>query len=173
MDFPGAKRCLQKTWINDCGTNMIATISGAAANFTPTITSAFGNPCNTVSGIVIGPNKAAIAWPEYPLGILTSNPDGSIAIQFTPFDDGSQECFATYKITQGSFMNGTQLTAAQLLGGGAGALPGASPAATLGAPGTTAADISAYLNASTSSLPSLLLSAAALLLCLLATQHML
>jgi len=51
---------------------------------------AFGNPCETKGGIVIGPNKVAIAWPEYPLGITTSNPDGTISVQFGAFDDGSQ-----------------------------------------------------------------------------------
>jgi hypothetical protein len=167
VDFPGGQKCKQKTWVNDCGTNMIASVTGSTAAFTPTITQAFGNPCVAQQGIVTGTNKVVVTFPEYPLGIMTSNRDGSISIQFGAFDDGSTNCYAIYKIVQGNFMNGTYAQAGM-------GLPGAMGMAstTDGTNATGAAQtLAALLNsAHPTGMPSLLLSAAMLLLCLLGSM---
>lgn len=41
--------------------------------------------CNPAPGLVIGPkgNQAAIVFPQYPIGITTTGPDGSVTVDFS------------------------------------------------------------------------------------------
>jgi hypothetical protein len=82
-----------------------------------------------------------------------------------------QECFAIYKIVQGSFMNGTSNMMGMAGLGGLAAAPGVAADGSAAAPAP--GDIAALLNSAHPAGFSLLLSAAMLLLCLLASMHML
>lgn len=99
-----------------------------------------------------------MVFPQYPIGLTSTGPDGSVTIDFsqTAADDPNQndwsKCILTYKIIQGSFLDPraavaaqkqqqylqqAQLSGQQLRGSGSGgagglALPGALQAATDG-----------------------------------------
>jgi len=160
VDFPGAKVCKQKTWINDCGTTLVASISGAVVTYAPTITGFDGKPCRTVQGMVVGPRQVLASFPEYPLAQVVTNPDNSVSVQFSAWDDGDTSCYATYRLVQGSYLNGTFATAGPALG-----LPGTG-AAGGSATSTGAADpLKAFLAANSASAPSLLISTVLALAC--------
>jgi len=66
-----------------------------------------------VQGVVIGPKgtQAAVSFPQYPIGLTSTGPDGTMQIDFssTASDDPNNmdwsQCIVTYKIIQGSFLN--------------------------------------------------------------------
>lgn len=126
--WPGSKACNDKTWINDCTSQMTAQVNGTGVLFTPATSSAFNQACDPVPGLVIGPKgvSAAAVFPQYPIGISSTGPDGTLTIDFsqTAADDPNQmdwsQCIVRYKIVQGTFLNpqlgvGAQQAALQAL----------------------------------------------------------
>lgn len=112
-DWPGANACNQKTWANDCTSQMTAQVNGTAVTLTPATSSAFNEQCSPAPGLVIGPKgtQAAVVFPQYPIGLTSTNPDGSVTIDFsqTAADDPNQndwsKCLITYKVIQGTFLD--------------------------------------------------------------------
>lgn len=112
-NWPGAKACNDKTWINDCTSKMTAQVNGSNVLLTPAVSSAFHESCDPVQGIVIGPKgtQAAVSFPQYPIGLTSTGPDGTLQIDFsaTAADDPNNMdwsgCIISYKIIQGSFLN--------------------------------------------------------------------
>jgi hypothetical protein len=129
--WPGAKACNQKTWANDCTSLLTASIDGTAVTLTPSVRTAFNEECAPAPGLVIGPGgtQAAVVFPQYPIGLTSTSPDGTFTIDFslTGSDDPNGNdwsgCILHYKIVKGSFLD-------PRAGGGAG------PAAALALPGT-------------------------------------
>ncbi|KIZ06657.1 hypothetical protein MNEG_1290 [Monoraphidium neglectum] len=112
-NWPGAKACNQKTWANDCTTQLTAAVNGTAVTLTPAVGSAFNENCAPASGIVIGPKgaQAAVVFPQYPIGLTSTGADGSVTIDFsqTAADDPNQndwsQCILTYRVVQGTFLD--------------------------------------------------------------------
>jgi hypothetical protein len=112
-NWPGSKACNDKTWINDCTSRMTAQVNGSSVVLTPAVSEAFHERCDPVRGIVIGPKgtQAAVSFPQYPIGITSTGPDGTFQIDFsaTASDDPNMmdwsQCTVSYKIIQGSFLN--------------------------------------------------------------------
>lgn len=112
-NWPGSKACNDKTWINDCTSQMTAQVNGTRVTLTPTVSSAFNEKCDPVPGVVIGPKgtQAAVSFPQYPIGLTNTGPDGTLQIDFsmTAADDPNNmdwsQCIVTYKIIQGQFLN--------------------------------------------------------------------
>ncbi|KAF8065917.1 hypothetical protein HT031_002978 [Scenedesmus sp. PABB004] len=121
FQWPGSKACNDKTWLNDCTSTMTATVNGTSVLFTPAVSSAFNEACDPAPGIVIGPKgmQAAVSFPQYPIGLTSTGPDGTLSIDFssTAGDDPNQmdwsQCIVTYKILSGTFMNPQLAIAAQ------------------------------------------------------------
>lgn len=111
--WPGARACNQKTWLNDCTSQMTGQINGSSVLFTPAVTQAFTEACDPAPGLVIGPRgtSAAVSFPQYPIGITSTGPDGVLTIDFsqTQADDPNgmdwSQCVVRYKIVQGTFLN--------------------------------------------------------------------
>jgi hypothetical protein len=111
--WPGSKACNDKTWINDCTSKMTAQVNGSSVILTPAVSAAFNEKCDPVRGIVIGPKgtSAAVSFPQYPIGVTQTGPDGTLQIDFstTAGDDPNNmdwsQCIVTYKIIQGTFLN--------------------------------------------------------------------
>jgi hypothetical protein len=111
--WPGSRACNDKTWLNDCTSQMTATVNGTSVLFTPAVGSAFNEQCDPAPGVVIGPKgtQAAVTFPQYPIAITSTGPDGSLMLDFsvTAGDDPNQmdwsQCIVSYKIIQGSFLN--------------------------------------------------------------------
>jgi hypothetical protein len=120
-DWPGANACNQKTWANDCTSQMTITVNGANVTLTPSVSNAFNEQCAAQPGLVIGPKgtQAAVVFPQYPIGLTSTNPDGSITVDFsqTAADDPNQndwsKCILTYKVVQGTFLDPRIALAAQ------------------------------------------------------------
>lgn len=112
-NWPGSKACNDKTWINDCTSQMTAQVNGTNVVFTPSVSNAFNEKCDPASGIVIGPKgtQAAVSFPQYPIGLTSTGPDGTLQIDFstTAADDPNNmdwsQCVVSYKIIQGQFLN--------------------------------------------------------------------
>jgi hypothetical protein len=112
-NWPGSKACNDKTWINDCTSKMTAQVNGSNVVLTPAVSAAFNEKCDPVQGLVIGPKgtQAAVSFPQYPIGLTSTGPDGTFQIDFsaTAADDPNNmdwsQCIVTYKIIQGSFLN--------------------------------------------------------------------
>lgn len=112
-NWPGSKACNDKTWLNDCTSQMSVQVQGSQVTFTPSVSSAFNEKCDPAPGIVIGPKgtQAAVSFPQYPIGLTSTGPDGSLTVDFsaTAGDDPNQmdwsQCSITYKIIQGTFLN--------------------------------------------------------------------
>lgn len=112
-NWPGSKACNDKTWINDCTSKMTAQVNGSNVVLTPAVSAAFNERCDPVQGLVIGPKgtQAAVSFPQYPIGLTSTGPDGTFQIDFsaTAADDPNNmdwsQCIVTYKIIQGSFLN--------------------------------------------------------------------
>lgn len=112
-NWPGSKACNDKTWINDCTSKMAAQVNGSMVTLTPAVSEAFHEKCDPVRGIVIGPKgtSAAVSFPQYPIGLTSTGPDGTFQIDFsqTAADDPNNmdwsACVVSYKIIQGSFLN--------------------------------------------------------------------
>jgi hypothetical protein len=111
--WPGSKACNDKTWINDCTSKMTAQVNRSSVILTPAVSAAFNEKCDPVRGIVIGPKgtSAAVSFPQYPIGVTQTGPDGTLQIDFstTAGDDPNNmdwsQCIVTYKIIQGQFLN--------------------------------------------------------------------
>jgi hypothetical protein len=108
VDQPGGRACNSKTWINDCAGQLRAVVQGFKVVLTPSISDFMGQHCQTLNGIVLAPNQVAVSMStQYPIGISTSAPDGTVQIQFSQTgDERYANCYATYKIAQGTFLNG-------------------------------------------------------------------
>lgn len=112
-NWPGSKACNDKTWINDCTSKMTAQVNGSNVVLTPAVSQAFNEKCDPVRGLVIGPKgtQAAVSFPQYPIGLTSTGPDGTFQIDFsaTAGDDPNNmdwsQCIVSYKIIQGSFLN--------------------------------------------------------------------
>lgn len=112
-NWPGSKACNDKTWINDCTSKMTVQLNGSNVVMTPAVSAAFNEKCDPAQGIVIGPKgtQAAMSFPQYPIGLTSTGPDGTLQIDFsqTAADDPNNmdwgQCIITYKIIQGSFLN--------------------------------------------------------------------
>ncbi|KAI8472935.1 MAG: hypothetical protein J3K34DRAFT_412335 [Monoraphidium minutum] len=112
-DWPGANACNQKTWANDCTSQVTAAVNGTVVTLTPAVANAFNEQCSPAPGIVIGPKgtQAAVVFPQYPIGLTSTGPDGSVIIDFsqTAADDPNQndwsKCVITYKLVQGTFLD--------------------------------------------------------------------
>lgn len=119
--WPGSRACNEKTWLNDCTSQMTASVNGSSVLFTPSTSSAFNERCDPAPGVVLAPNgaTAAVTFPQYPIGITSTGPDGTLTIDFsqTAADDPNQmdwsQCIVRYKIVQGTFLNPQLGTAAQ------------------------------------------------------------
>ena len=111
--WPGANACNQKTWANDCTSQMTAVVNGTRVSLVPAVGAAFNEQCDAAPGIVIGPKgtQAAVVFPQYPIGLTSTGPDGSLTIDFsqTAADDPNgmdwSKCILTYKIVQGTFLD--------------------------------------------------------------------
>lgn len=134
-NWPGSKACNDKTWINDCTSKMTAQVNGSMVTLTPAVSEAFHEKCDPVKGIVIGPKgtQAAVSFPQYPIGVTSTGPDGTFQVDFsaTAGDDPNNmdwsQCIVSYKIIQGSFLNpvgGMYGNLANRQGGATQALPG-------------------------------------------------
>eukprot|EP00878_Enallax_costatus_P014340 GHUV01015000.1.p1 GENE.GHUV01015000.1~~GHUV01015000.1.p1 ORF type:complete len:145 (+),score=44.46 GHUV01015000.1:970-1404(+) len=92
---------------------MTAQVNGSNVLFTPAVSSAFNEQCAPAPGVVIGPKgvSAAVSFPQYPIGITQTGPDGTLTVDFsqTAGDDPNQmdwsQCIVRYKIVQGTFLN--------------------------------------------------------------------
>lgn len=112
-NWPGSKACNDKTWINDCTSKMTLQVNGSNVVMTPAVSEAFHEKCDPVQGVVIGPKgtQAAVSFPQYPIGLTSTGPDGTLQIDFsaTASDDPNNmdwsQCIVSYKIIQGSFLN--------------------------------------------------------------------
>jgi hypothetical protein len=110
-NWPGSKACNDKTWINDCTSKMTAQVNGSNVVLTPAVSEAFHERCDPVRGIVIGPKgaQAAVSFPQYPIGLTSTGPDGTFQIDFSATADPNNmdwgQCIVSYKIIQGSFLN--------------------------------------------------------------------
>jgi hypothetical protein len=137
VDQPGGRACNSKTWINDCATQMRAVVTGASVVLTPAISDFMGQRCQSVAGIVLGANQVALSMStQYPIGISTSAPDGTVQIQFSQTgDERYANCYATYKVAQGTFLNGPPANAQGRGRGAAGAAAAVDPAAMAAAMG--------------------------------------
>jgi hypothetical protein len=122
IGWPGANACNSKTWANDCTTQMTAVINGTDVSLIPAVRQAFHEDCSPAAGVVIGPKgtQAAVAFPQYPIGITSTAPDGTLQIDFsqTASDDPNgndwSRCILTYRIMQGTFLDPRAAQAAAL-----------------------------------------------------------
>jgi hypothetical protein len=122
IGWPGAQACNSKTWANDCTTQMTAVINGTDVSLIPAVRQAFNEDCSPASGIVIGPKgtQAAVVFPQYPIGLTSTGPDGTFQIDFsqTAVDDPNgndwSRCILTYRIVQGAFLDPRAAQAATL-----------------------------------------------------------
>jgi hypothetical protein len=149
IGWPGANACNQKTWANDCTSQMTAYINGTTVSLVPAVKSAFNEECAPAPGLVIGPKgtQAAVVFPQYPIGLTATGPDGTLTIDFsaTAADDPNQmdwsKCILTYRIVQGSFLDPRVAQAAALqqqqalIAQQQAALAAAAPAAAAGGAG--------------------------------------
>jgi hypothetical protein len=111
-NWPGAKACNDKTWINDCTSQVTSLINGTQVTLTPAVASAFNEQCDPAPGVVIGPKgmQAAISFPQYPIALTSTGPDGTLTVDFsaTASNDPNQmdwsQCVVTYKVVQGTFL---------------------------------------------------------------------
>jgi hypothetical protein len=136
-DWPGARACNQKTWLNDCTSQMLAVVNGSSVVFTPGVAGFANEACPAQSGLVIGRGtQAAVSFPQYPIGLTQSGP-GILTIDFSQY--GAQDpngmdwsrCIVTYRVVEGSFLQGAGTRAAA---GAAGTAARASGLATSAAP---------------------------------------
>eukprot|EP00882_Tetradesmus_deserticola_P014960 GHRQ01015918.1.p1 GENE.GHRQ01015918.1~~GHRQ01015918.1.p1 ORF type:complete len:256 (+),score=75.43 GHRQ01015918.1:280-1047(+) len=112
-NWPGSKACNDKTWLNDCTSRMSVQVDGSSVLFTPAVTNFANEACDPAPGVVIGPKgaQAAVSFPQYPIGLTSTGPDGTLTIDFsaTAADDPNNmdwsQCIVTYKIIQGTFLN--------------------------------------------------------------------
>lgn len=112
-NWPGSRACNDKTWLNDCTSRMSVQVDNSSVLFTPAIQSFANEACDPAPGVVIGPRgtQAAVSFPQYPIGLTSTGPDGTLTIDFsvTAADDPNNmdwsQCIVTYKIVQGSFLN--------------------------------------------------------------------
>jgi len=109
-------------------------VTGFSVVLTPSIGDFMGQRCQTLGGIVLGPNQVALSMStQYPIGISTSAPDGTVQIQFAQTgDERYANCYATYKVAQGTFLNGPP-PARRGAAGAAGAASAMDPAAMMAA----------------------------------------
>jgi hypothetical protein len=113
VGWPGSNACNQKTWANDCTTQVTAVINGTSVSFIPAVKAAFNEDCAPAPGLVIGPKgtQAAVVFPQYPIGLTSTGPDGTVQIDFsaTASDDPNQmdwsKCILTYRVVGGSFLD--------------------------------------------------------------------
>jgi hypothetical protein len=112
-NWPGSKACNDKTWLNDCTSQMSVQVDGSNVLFTPAIKAFANEACDPAPGVVIGPRgtQAAVSFPQYPIGLTSTGPDGTLTIDFssTAGDDPNNmdwsQCIVTYKIIKGTFLN--------------------------------------------------------------------
>jgi hypothetical protein len=112
-NWPGSKACNDKTWLNDCTSQMSVQVDGSGVLFTPAIKNFANEACDPAPGVVIGPKgtQAAVSFPQYPIGLTSTGPDGTLTIDFsaTAGDDPNNmdwsQCIVTYKIIKGTFLN--------------------------------------------------------------------
>lgn len=112
-NWPGSKACNDKTWMNDCTSQMSVQVDGPGVLFTPAIKNFANEACDPAPGVVIGPKgtQAAVSFPQYPIGLTSTGPDGTLTIDFsaTAGDDPNgmdwSQCIVTYKIVKGTFLN--------------------------------------------------------------------
>ncbi|GBF88493.1 hypothetical protein Rsub_01206 [Raphidocelis subcapitata] len=121
MGWPGSRACNSKTWANECTMQMTAHVNGTSVQLIPSVRKAFNEDCAPAPGLVLGPKgaSAAVVFPQYPIGITSTAPDGTVTIDFsqTAADDPNghdwTRCILTYRVVKGSFLDPRGAAAAQ------------------------------------------------------------